>query len=285
MNQGITKKYIRFAAIFAIVLGIIVSIGWILKIQQVPAILPAYVNMKFNTAFLFVVTGIGLVAIDSEKWQWLRLVAGFLLTTIGFFTFIQPVLNINFGIDQFLIKDYSIQKEGSTLPGRMAQGTSFSFFLIGISFLLMNATSMIVRNISQYLLHIVSLVAFLAIIGYILNVPIFYRLSALGSMAVHTAITLFIVSVGASLWNHQLGITGLFTGKGVGSIMSRQLFPTLTVTVLALSIIRIYLHRKGLISVEFGIALFATSFMLVGLLLIWLSAKQLNKINIKKKYC
>lgn len=282
MNQDTSIKYIRFGSIISIILGFIVSAGWIFHLRVLTTIIPGYVSMKFNTALLFVLMGVILYTLISEKWQWARISFSFILLLTGFTTFIQSLIGFDFGIDQLLVKDSFVTEDGSFSPGRMAQGTSFSFFLLGFSFLLITSSRKSLRVVAQYLLHIVSLIASLAIIGYILGVPIFYKLSALGSMAIHTAIALLITSIAASLWNHNLGITGVLTGKGLGNIMARQLFPTLSIAVVLLSIIRIYLHRKGLISVEFGIALFATSFTLVGLLLITLTARQLNRINIKK---
>ena len=282
MNQDTSIKYIRFASIISIVLGSIVFVGWIFHLHLLTTIIPGYVSMKFNTALLFVLLGTILYTLISEKWKWLRIFFSVILLLTGISTFIQSIAGVDLGIDQFLIKDYFVIEDGSFAPGRMAQGTSFSFFLLGVSFLLITSSKKTLRVVAQCLLHIVSLIASLAIIGYLLGVPIFYKLSALGSMAIHTAVAFFITSIAASLWNRHLGVTGVLTGNGLGNIMARQLFPTLTIAVLFLSIIRIYLHRQGLISVEFGIALFATSFTLVGLLLIALTARQLNKINIKK---
>jgi PAS domain S-box-containing protein len=282
MNQETNRKYIRFSSVCIIGLGLIVILGWILKIQLFTTILPGYVSMKFNTAILFVFTGIIFYSLVEEKWKTIRIGLNLILMIVGIYTFLQSILGFNGGIDEIFINDYYVLEDGSYAPGRMAQGSSLSFFLLGAAFLMITASSKKINLIGQYLLHVVSLIASVAIIGYILGVPIFYKLSALGSMAIHTAIAFLLSSVAASLLNTQLGITGLLVGKGVGSIMARQLFPTLTVAVLLLSIIRIYLHRSGLISVEFGIALFATSFILVGLLLISISARQLNRINIKK---
>ncbi len=282
MKQGINKKYIKLSAIFLIVLGIIVLTGWLLKIQVLTSIIPSYVSMKFNTAILFVLTGISLYTIASEKWKWLQLVFSLVLMVVGLCTFLQPIAGFTAGIDQFFVPDHFALKDGSFSPGRMAQGTALSFFFIGTAFLFINATNTALRIFAQYLLHIVSLIAFLAITGYLLDVPIFYKLSAMGTMAIHTAIAFLVSSVAASFRNHRLGITGLLTGDGVGSTMARRLFPTLTIAVLLLSLIRIYLHREGLISVEFGIALFATSFTIVGLFLISMTARQLNRINNKK---
>ncbi|MGV3594503.1 MAG: sensor histidine kinase [Sediminibacterium sp.] len=164
----------------------------------------------------------------------------------------------------------------------MARGTALSFCLLGFSFCLVKGTQERSRKIAQYLLHTISLISFLAIIGYLLGVPVFYKLSSIGSMAIHTAFGFLILSIATSLLNSNLGITGLLTGNKIGNRMARQLFPTLTLSVIFLGVIRVYLHRSNLVSVEFGIGIFATSFILIGLLLISISARQLNRINYGK---
>jgi hypothetical protein len=54
----------------------------------------------------------------------------------------------------------------------------------------------------------------------------------------------------------------------------------MVIALLILSILRIR-HKLGLVDVEFGIALFATSFILVGLFLIWSTASSLDKTDLK----
>lgn len=284
MNQGKYNKYIQLVATCTIAFGVFVLIGWLTKVELITAILPGYVSMKFNTALLFTLSGITLHTIIAKKWNLLRLICSILVAVGGIATFSQSVFDINLGIDELFLYDYFIIREGDFHAGRMGQGSSFSFFLLGISFLLIDAGSNGLKTIAQFCLHIVTLIAFIAITGYLLHVPAFYTLSSLGSMTVHTAITMLLISIVTSLKNHQLGITGLLTGNGVGNIMARQLFPALAISVLILGTIRTYTHRKGLVNVEFGIALFATTFTLVGLFIISLSARQLNKINSKKDF-
>jgi hypothetical protein len=84
------------------------------------------------------------------------------------------------------------------------------------------------------------------------------------------------------MYNRSVGVTGLFTGSGVGNMMIRRIFPVLTLLILLLGFLRLQAHRLNLVSVEFGIALFAISFLLVGLIIIGISALQLNKIDIKR---
>jgi PAS domain S-box-containing protein len=282
MNQQRITFIIKSACIFVFALSFMVLIGWLFTIPLLTSIIPEYANMKANTSILFILSSIELYRIVSKKWDFFKGTLCFFIALVGLATLIQYEFQLNFFIDEFFVKDFLYNQSIDSFPGRMARGTALSFCLLGVSFYLIKSTQERSRKIAQYLLHIISLISFLAIIGYLLGVPIFYKLSAIGSMAIHTASGFLILSIAASLLNSNLGITGLLTGDKIGNRMARQLLPTLTLSVLFLSFIRIYLHRSNLVSVEFGIGMFATSFILIGLLLITISARQLNKINYGK---
>lgn len=268
--------------IFVFALGLLVLSGWLLNIPLLTSIIPKYASMKVNTSLLFILSSIELYLVLVNKWKFLNKILCLLISSFGLVTLVQYEFQLNLKIDEFIIKDYLFSPSIDSFPGRMARGTALSFILLGISFYLIQSREILWRKYAQYLLHIISLIGFLAIVGYLLGVPIFYKLSAIGSMAIHTAAAFLFISIAASLINSDLGITGLFTGKKIGNQMARQLFPTLTISIVVLSMMRIYLHRDHLVSVEFGIGIFATSFILVGLLLINISAKKLNKINLGK---
>lgn len=282
MSQQRIIVIIKSICIFLFAMGFIVLVGWFFKIPILTSIIPEYATMKANTSILFILSSVELYRIISRKWFFLNGILSLLITIVGLATLIEYEFQLNFAIDEFIVKDFSYNATIDSFPGRMARGTAFSFFLLGISFYFIKSKQERQKKFAQYLLHIISLIAFLAIIGYMLGVPMFYKLSSIGSMAIHTAIGFLSLSIAASLLNSQLGITGLLTGDKIGNQMARQLFPTLTLSILFLGFIRIYLHRNNLVSVEFGIGMFATSFILVGLLLISISARQLNKINYGK---
>lgn len=282
MNQDRTIKLIKLICFFVSFLGVAVIIGWIFNIPVLATIIPKYASMKMNTAVLFIITAFEVYRLSLNKWSFLNKIFCLLLFLAGLVTFLSYFSEGFLNIDEILIKDYLYQPSVDSSPGKMAKGTAISFMLFGFALYMIRSKSFFNRKIAQYLLHLVTLISFLAIIGYILGVPQFYKLSSIGSMAIHTAIAFLLISIAASLLNTQIGITGLLLGNKVGSQMARQLFPTLTISVLILSFIRILLHRNYLVSVEFGIGLFATFFILVGLTLISLSARQLNKINIGK---
>ena len=282
MSQERIIFIVKSICIIVFALGLMVLSGWLLNIPSLTSIIPGYANMKVNTSLLFILSSVELYLILVNKRKLLNRILCLFISLFGLITLLQYEFQFNLNIDEFIVKDFLFIPSIDSFPGRMARGTAFSFTLLGISFCLIQSSRIFWRKCAQYLLHIISLIGFIAIVGYLLSVPIFYKLSEIGSMAIHTAIAFLMISIAGSLINKDLGITGLFTGEKIGNRMVRQLFPTLTISIIILSLIRIYLHRSQLVSVEFGIGIFATSFILVGLLLISISAKQLNKINFGK---
>lgn len=282
MSQERIIFIVKSICIIVFALGLMVLSGWLLNIPSLTSIIPGYANMKVNTSLLFILSSVELYLILVNKRKLLNRILCLFISLFGLITLLQYEFQFNLNIDEFIVKDFLFIPSIDSFPGRMARGTAFSFTLLGISFCLIQSSPIFWRKCAQYLLHIISLIGFIAIVGYLLSVPIFYKLSEIGSMAIHTAIAFLMISIAGSLINKDLGITGLFTGEKIGNRMVRQLFPTLTISIIILSLIRIYLHRSQLVSVEFGIGIFATSFILVGLLLISISAKQLNKINFGK---
>jgi PAS domain S-box-containing protein len=277
------RKFITIASILIVVLGLSVILGWLFDIALLKSVFPDYTAMRFNTSLGLILAGISLYLLNTDKDNIRRLFSNalaFLVLAIGGLTFSQELFNYNLGIDQLFIDGTdSTTAESSAYPGRMATMAAACFFLIGISFIGVTKKNKNYQVVSQVLLNIVSILSFTAILGYLLNVPQFYKLAFLTSMAVHTAFGFFILSIAASLVQPSLGITGLLMGTSVGSRMARILFTQLTLAVLLLSYLRILGHRQNIVSDEFGTALFAISFILISLVLIWRTSRALNLVE------
>jgi len=273
------KTTIAIAAGATITLGLAVVFGWIFDITILKSVILGYASMKFNTALCLIITGLILQLLLNE-----RKTASTLLSLVLFFfciaSFFQDIFNYDIGIDQLFIIDIEGITQNNSNPGRMAPMTSLCFTLLGLS--LVTIKSSVGKNAAQYILHLVTIISFIAVIGYILNVPVLYKLSFLSSMAVHTAIAFFFISIAATLFNPNLGLTKLFTSKTIGGIVARRVFPRLILALLILSFLRIEAHRLNFVDTEFGIALFATSFILVGLFIIWTTSISLDKTDLKR---
>ena len=283
MNQMKKDQVLVKLSIFIIIIGLTVLVGWIADIQILKSILPGYVSMKINTTVGFTISGFLFYFLSTRKWNQACTIFALILTLLATASLTQNIFGLDFGIDQFLMKDYEAIKAASHFPGRPSPSTSFSFALCGLSFLGIASKRIIFNKVSQCFLHIVTLISFVAIIGYLFNVPILYKLSFFTSMAIHTSFTFFILSIGMSLIKLKFGIVGIFVGDKTGNIMSRNLFPKIGLAVIIIGFLRLFTHRYQLISEEFGIALFVTFFMLVALYFIVSASNQLNSIDDQRK--
>jgi PAS domain S-box-containing protein len=260
-------------------IGLLVLLGWLAQIPALTTLIPGYSSMKCSSASLFILSGITLFILASSHYKIARRILAVLILILGLLFFFQVPLGYSVGIDElFKLPDHGLNGISHSMSG----GSAFSFASFGLALLCIDAPSVRLRNVSQYLLHLISLISIIAILGYLLSVPAFYTLSSWGSMALHTASVFLLISVCTSFYHRDLGITGLLTGNGVGNLMAKRLVPMFAVLVTLLTIIHIVLYRNSFIDAEFGIALFSIAFLLLGLLLTYFTAKQLNRINRKK---
>ena len=139
------------------------------------------------------------------------------------------------------------------------------------------------RVVCQYLIHTVTLIALLVIIGYLYSVPQLYHLFWSYSMAIHTAFSLLFVSVAMTLVNPYTGFASIFTGNLVGNLMARRLFFSMTLAILFVGYLRILSHRYHLVNVELGIALLTFAFIITSFILILLTSRLLNRFHLKNK--
>ena len=280
------KSPIRLIAIISIIAGLLVLIGWLTGNEHFKSVVPGLPTMKFNTAFCFILAGVSLYLLSTDKKAHhnLQKITTSALLLITLLTFLEIYLNLSIKIDEWFVIDNAERFMNKAHPGRMATSTAYCLLLTGLAFIFSSSTKKYLALAAQFALHIVTLISFIAILGYLYKIPQFYTLSFLSSMAISSAVLFFLLSIAGSFINHTLGFTGLFTGKRMGSIMARNLFPVITFVIIILGLIRLQLHWKNLVSVDFGIALFATSFILVSLLLIAYTARYLNKVDEKKKF-
>lgn len=277
------NKLIKRIGLISLVIAIVVQIGWIFNIEIIKSFIPGMATMKFNAALCFMLLGGALVIKKSQpgnlsKYSYQILLLMIIL--ISGITLLQDKLHFDAHIDQLLIAD--LHTPGNQFPGRMAHNAAASFILMGIGLLGLNYVHGKLRVVCQYLLHVVTLISGVAIMGYIYGVSMLYKLSYVSSMAIHAAILFFFLSVAAAFLNPGLGIARLFTGPGVGNKMAQRHFTALTLVLIVFGSLRIQSERFHILPPEIGISILAISLLLASLVMIWMTANWLNKIDDKR---
>ncbi|MFL9845556.1 sensor histidine kinase [Flavobacterium rhizosphaerae] len=273
-----------FAGYSVLLLSCAVIVAWFLDIEDIKNISSHYISMKFNTALCFVLISISLLLrVKDYKPCIIASVLALFVAVIGLISFSQEIFNYNSGIDELFIKDVQARFKNEAYPGRMSPLTAISFFLMGTGVHTLRFKQKKIINATQYVFHFVTLLSFIAIVGYIFGVPKFYKFSFVTSMALHTAVAFFVLSNGASLLNPDAGFTAIFTGKGVGNRVGTQLFMQMFLFVVIFTYLRLQTHRYSYVNVEFGIVLMAISFIIISLFLIWKASYTINKSEVKQK--
>jgi two-component system, sporulation sensor kinase E len=276
------NKVIISISLLSIFTGGLVISGWILHVDALQAIVPGIIRMKFNPAICLFALGSILFITQLKPDKYTSAISIFLIslvTVTGLLTFLEYWFHFDCGIDQLFFTDDKDIAGHWPYPGRMAVNSSFCFFLMGVSLFSLTSKKKQFHLISQYLVHLVTIIAAIALIGYMYSVAEFYKLLFITSMALHTAINLFILSIAASLLHPELGITSLFTGKRIGNLMAKRLFTLMGIMVIAFGSFRVKTQYVNLFSKAIGTSLLVICFLLAFLLTIALTAKWLNKID------
>jgi PAS domain S-box-containing protein len=277
--------FLVLTGVFTTLLGIVVILGWVFNIAVLKGLLPGFATMKFNTALSFVIVGADfllLLTYSNQVSKFLFRLLAVVLAGIALLTLSQDVFHYFLGIDQLIITDYKSIGQHLPYPGRMSPTTSSSFFLLGISFLGIDSHSLLFKKSAQYMLHFVTIIAFVMLVGYLLKVPYTHKIDIFSLMAIHTAFAMFLLSIAASAVNYDLGLTSLFTGKEIGNIVARRLFPRMVIGLLAIGFVCTKLEQAGFITAEFGLVLSTVSFSVGMLFLIWDTLTEMNRLDEKR---
>jgi len=286
LNHPSRKLSILYSStgFFIVALGFVTVFGWLLDLVFLKSVFPAFATMKFNTCLCFIVAGLAFLSITKYQGSFFNSLSRVMLFMLGAFaliSFSQDIFHYSAGIDQFFITDHSITAPGY-FPGRISPSTSLCFVLLAIGLWMVNAKGIFYRNVAQYLLHAITLIAFVSLIGYLFKVPYSLKFSFFSTMALNTGVALLVLSMVASLINRALGITGLYTGDGIGNTIARKLFPGMILILLVLGYISIELQRAAYISAEFGVIITTASFLISGLFLTRSTVKDLNCLDLKR---
>ncbi len=232
--------------------------------------------MKPNTALSFLSAGLGLYLAGSSS-RVARVTFQLCCAipiALGSLTLAEYILGVNLPVDQLVLHDFSRVLE----PGRMSRITSINFCIAGTSLLLLNG-SRLFRRVSQLLALALTSFALASIVGYVYGVTILYgSFSTANSMALHTGVGFLILGAGLVISQPDSTIGRLLTSSGPGSWLTRRMFPL----VVMLPILLGYWYSRPSVNfgeLRFGMALFAVTLVLSGMVALLQTGKSLNQTN------
>ena len=279
------KSFSKIASITAIIIGLVVIIGWTFNIESFKSIFPNIVAMKANTALCIILIGISLFYLNQKQITNPKLriaqICAIIVVIIGFLTIIEYLFNYNIGIDQLLFKE-QIGAVLTTNPGRMAESTAFNFLLIGVSLLIIDLKNRYGNSTYQSFVLVAGSISLFSFAGYIYGATTSYS-NIITPMALNTSIAFIIICLGLLFLRPDQGIMGTFTSSLIGGVMARRLLPPTILILLIIGIIRIIGENLGLYDVATGVTITIISAVIILSFLIWKSAESLNQIDLEAR--
>lgn len=262
---NMNRRLAGAAGVFTAGLGIIVLVGWILANPYLKSFHPSFVSMKANTALCFLLAGISLILKSfAGKSSRTANIFAFTSTLIGFLTVCQYLTGADFGLDQLLFRE-DANAVLTLNPGRMAPNTAFSFVLAGAGLLTLDTEVTWVKKIrpADILMSLVWLSGFFALVGYIFESSALYGIARYTRMALPTAMAFTVLGLGGVASRIDKGWLSIIVTQGNGGRVARLLLPIAILTPLIIGFLRLTGQLYGLYDMNFGVALFAISMVIL----------------------
>ena len=120
-----------------VLLGSSVLVGWFLQIEPLKSVIPGMATMKANTAWCFILAGLGLATIGrNSAGRWVATACALLILATALLTLAEYASRRSLGIDELLIADRGSLR-GSGHPGRMSPLTALAWSALAPAMLLL----------------------------------------------------------------------------------------------------------------------------------------------------
>lgn len=274
------RLYCNASCIAAMLVGSLVLCDWMIHSGVLKWGFPGFGDIEANTALGLFFLGMSLWLLlpdpPRRERRYFGLFFGALAASIGAIPLIEYIFGLNMRVDQiFISKDVGIIATSS--PGRMAPSTATTFLALGLALLLLDWNTRRGHRPAQVLSLWGALVAIMSLSGYLYNATAVFRIFSYTQAAVHAALVLSMMSAAVFFARPRVGIAGDITGRFLGSAMARHCLPAVLIVPILLGWIRVQGQRAGLFGTELGLALNTTVNVATLSILLWLSARKLNK--------
>lgn len=216
----------------AMAAGLLVMAGWWLDLPVLASLIPGQQEVRANTAVANGLAGLTLVGVTRRWPRWVPGTAAALVLLVGTVTVVEYLLNTPWsGFDDVLVDPADVAEADSlkdpltSTTGRMGANVAANVVLLGIAGILLVLGR--APNSRQALSSVVSSVAIMALLGYMLGVPVLYGQTSLAGigMAPATAVVQLAVGIGFLLAVPEGGWAEVFASPFAGGRIARVWMP------------------------------------------------------------
>lgn len=283
---GMLRRLSRGTAFTAIAVGMLVLFGWALDIELLKSVRPGLVTMKPNTALAFVLAGVAFWTLQSG-WviphaRAVTLACATVVAAIGLLTLSEDLWGLDIGIDRLLFEETAPAVQTGA-PGRMSPATALSFSIVGAALFILASPGQRRYRFAQSLALLALAISTLGLLGYAYDIESLYRWPPYASMAVHTAIVMFVLSLGIISAAAVRLDSSLLASPRSGGTVIRELLPSGIAVLVLLSLARLAGEKVGFYGTGLGLAFMVTSAAAVLTAVVWLTARRLERADIERE--
>lgn len=249
--RGVAKG----ASGLVIVVSALVLAGWLLNAPSLKSVLPGLVAMNPITAVGFIIAGAGLAAAVMNPRASIARGCGLAIATGGALVLCRYFFGWDSGVDRLL---FTASLQGNV----MAPTTACAFVCAGLALLLFDLETRFGQRPGELLAIIVTVIALLALTGYAYEVEKLYRVGRFIAMALHTAGTFLVLSVGLLCARPDRGLMRRVVSDGAGGAMLRRLLAAIIGVPFALGWLMLKALQNGLVDEQLGLSFFVVSVVL-----------------------
>jgi PAS domain S-box-containing protein len=260
----------------AIVVGVLVLIGWRFDLETLKSTLTGFPSMKANAALGFIFAGISLWGSHIDKgprWRIVSQACAAVVTLIGLLTLGEYLSGIDFGIDRLLIKETT--DFSGDMPGRMAIYAAVSFAALGAALWLLNTE----KNSMVVAIHALALAPIIAagsvLVGYAYAIEEFLQVKPdYNPLSLNTSALLVLFGLGVVSACPDYPFRRFMISDGAAGVTVRRLLPATIGFTLMIGWLIQQGYRAGYFRETFGLALFTlVSIAGLGALILWNAGK------------
>jgi PAS domain S-box-containing protein len=277
---------VRASGLVAIAVALLVLASWPLELQTLRNLVAGGNSMKPITAMCLGLAGLSLwllaprVTRDApgSSRRRLALAAAAVVMLTGVALLAEHVLQPNGSLGNLLFPA-SLAAPGVPNPGRPSIATALACMLLGLGLLTVDLELRGQVRPSELLALGVILLGLVGFQGYLLGMEALFCFPAYATMALHTSMLFLLLGIGLLHARPDRGLMATVTNPATGGLIARRLLPVAVIVPIVLAWPRLQGERLGYFETEVGLAIFATSNIIIFTVVIWLSARSLNRVD------
>ncbi|MBX0301796.1 EAL domain-containing protein [Cryobacterium sp. 1639] len=260
----------RIGASFVAAVGLMVLVGWYTGATALTTVVPGFSPMMPITAVTLIVLSLS-VLVEHRRTAVLLGSAALALCSA---TLAGYSLGSTLGMAAWV--------PGIDLAGvepRMTLITAVGLTLVAIAVI---ASRLLRFRLLQAAAHAALVIGVVALVGYAYGVPALYTVAGFSGVAVHTAVSIAILSLSVLLQQPTVGLVALWRDQGSAGALLRRVVPFALVGPMLLGLLSLAAQSTGLFDNRQGTALLVVSMAVLGTILLWIAARGVRSLDAQR---